>query len=635
MQYDHEDFRKRLMPLIAKNLKLTGAPTFPEQMFWGFTGDAATFDPSNLRESLKDRLHAVTVACRRIDSHKARMLRALRAALIAADAAGSGLPRTGRHTEWIREHFDQMPQCTDRFIQDIVLKRIGDLASAGNWSEAVTWDSAGWNAFQKGCDELPSRAVLLAPCGAGKTLAAWRWIARRVQDTAAKRVLFLYPTRATATEGFKDYVSWAPEADLVHGTARYDLDGMFPVEDPRSGRTFETDPRLFALQHWPKRVFSATVDQFLGFMSYGYGPMCLLPLLAESVIVVDEVHSFDRKMFSALLGFLSVFDVPVLAMTATLPKPRQLQLINAGLYLSNPKPDDLTRAAGAPRYRVSRIDEGDAIKRIREAVQAKKRVLWVVNQVSRAQAVTEKLADNFMPGDMEQSSLKSFRDVRLLCYHSRFTLNDRLRRHRELLGAVRAGEPEAIAVTTQVCEMSLDIDADVLITEACPITSIVQRMGRCRRGRKELASKGPGDVLVYRPAEENVYKSDDLVGLEEFLTFITRKKSVSQTDLEDGLEQYGPNDTEAPRLNSFLASGAYAIGSDDSFREIEEFNVSAIVSRDLSLYQSAGPTERLGYVLPVPKKLHPAADSRLPRYLRVADDRHYHRATGFWDKPLR
>ena len=81
-----------------------------------------------------------------------------------------------------------------------------------------------------------------------------------------------------------------------------------------------------ALQHWSKRIVSATVDQFLGFMAYSYGPVCLLPLLADSVIVVDEVHSFDRAMFSALLGFLKAFDVPVLCMTATLQQGRRRQL---------------------------------------------------------------------------------------------------------------------------------------------------------------------------------------------------------------------------------------------------------------------------------------------------------------------
>ena len=50
---------------------------------------------------------------------------------------------------------------------------------------------------------------------------------------------------------------------------------------------------------WPRRVFSATVDQFLAFLQHDYGSTCLLPLLADSAIVLDEVHSYDRGMFTA------------------------------------------------------------------------------------------------------------------------------------------------------------------------------------------------------------------------------------------------------------------------------------------------------------------------------------------------
>jgi CRISPR-associated endonuclease/helicase Cas3 len=39
-------------------------------------------------------------------------------------------------------------------------------------------------------------------------------------------------------------------------------------------------------------------------MHYEYGPLCLLPLLVESVLVVDEVHSFDKSMFSTLKWFI-------------------------------------------------------------------------------------------------------------------------------------------------------------------------------------------------------------------------------------------------------------------------------------------------------------------------------------------
>ncbi len=280
-------------------------------------------------------------------------------------------------------------------------------------------------------------------------------------------MIFLYPTRATATEGFKDYVSWAPEADakLMHGTAGYDLDGMFPAEDSRKEKRFsETDSRLFAIQHWSKRVFSATVDQFFAFMSYGYGPMCLLPLLADSVIVVDEVHSFDRAMFSTLLGFLKTFDVPVLCMTATLQHGRKKQILPVmkKVYGAEDRPGRLEQIAKAPRYRLSRVDESEIEERIRDAVvNGKSRVLWVVNQVSRAQETYTKLTGLGVP---------------VICYHSRFTLDHRVKRHRETVD-VDQGRPirPRLRSLTQVCEMSLDIDADLLVTEECPIPSLIQQ----------------------------------------------------------------------------------------------------------------------------------------------------------------
>jgi len=615
---DAKDFQATLIPFIMKRLSLNGNPRFPKEKYWGFARESSVFDVSGLRDELRNgRLQKLSKSCRNGASSQGRMLNAVRSALIAADAAGSGLRRTDLSVAgWVRKHLIDSESCDKAFVEQIVESRIGSLRRSNKWSK--------WNEFQIACDSLPARSVLLAPCGAGKTLAAWRWIAAQVARRPAKRILFLYPTRATATEGFKDYVAWAPEAaaSLMHGTADYDLDGMFPGEDPRSGLIFNgVDPRLFALRHWSKRVFSATVDQFFSFLSYSYGPMCLLPVLADSVIVVDEVHSFDRSMFSALLGFLRAFDVPVLCMTATLQSGRKEQLREVMDDVYEDRPGELATIADASRYKVSQIQEDQAEQIVRNAVKAGKRVLWVVNQVSRAQAIAANLADIGKPP---------------ICYHSRFTLNDRVERHRETVAAIKAGQPASVAVATQVCEMSLDIDADFLITEHCPISSLIQRMGRCRRGREELAGKGPGEVYVYKPAEEKVYREIHLSGLDAFLGYLTAKTSVSQTDLENGLAEFGPKTAEAPSLNSFLCSGAYAVSDPetDSFRDIEAFNVQAVLSNELSSYLSAPKDKQPGFILPVPRKLKPETDTRLPRWLHVADERHYDPKTGFWDTPI-
>ena len=153
----------------------------------------------------------------------------------------------------------------------------------------------------------------------GKTIAAWRWAEAQAKTHAFGRVIFLYPTRGTSTEGFRDYVSWAPDAALVHGTSTYELEAMAQNPDDSRGASIrlpsQDTERLFALGYWPMKYFSATVDQFLSFLEHSYRSTCLLPALADSVLIVDEVHSFDAKMFESLVVFLKTFDMPVLCMS--------------------------------------------------------------------------------------------------------------------------------------------------------------------------------------------------------------------------------------------------------------------------------------------------------------------------------
>ncbi len=314
-------------------------------------------------------------ASRLRDDATRRRVAAIRAALIVADAVGSAEVRMKHEhgesaestiAQWVRECFSTVLTGDDVWTK-ITKKRIAELRNRKRWNDTgghAYEDERGFSEFQVGIVQQGHRVLLTAPCGSGKTLAAWNWIKAQLDRELAARVLFLYPTRATATEGFRDYVSWAPEdeAGLLSGTADYELQGMFETPDDttdsRKNREYRSDPRLYALGHWKKRIFSATADQFFPFMQYSYGPICRLPLLVESVLVVDEVHSFDKSMFSTLKRFLKEFPtIPVLCMTATLPAERRNDLIACGLKpCPETLPDDLVIDAEYPRYHIEWVE---------------------------------------------------------------------------------------------------------------------------------------------------------------------------------------------------------------------------------------------------------------------------------------
>ena len=577
---------------------------------WSFGGSVG-IDVLGLRDAFKRNL----ARFRRDLEHDAALngiLMASRAALILADSAGSAIVREGKDTVgWLERSFSET--LNGGYIETHVIKpRVQEIQARGRKFR--------WSDFQVATETLPERALLLAPCGSGKTLAAWRWIKARLDERPAERVIFLYPTRATATEGFRDYVSWAPESDasLISGTSAYELQGMFDEpEDERSGKNFSTEDRMFALGYWHRRIFSATVDQFLGFMQQVYRSVCLLPLLADSVVVIDEVHSFDRSLFSALRDFLKHFDIPVLCMTASLPRRRREELTNVcGLTLfpeAGQELADLQCKADMPRYTVCILQSEDEAMEVAErARKGGKRVLWVVNRVDRCQRLARKL--------------------NALCYHSRFKLEDRKERHGEVVRAFKTEGPGVLAITTQVCEMSLDLDADVLISEVAPIPSIIQRMGRCNR--HALPGDGfLGQVFFYVPEDWTPYVDADMTGHSEFLDEIAREP-VSQSFLGELLERYGNAEKDQERYTAFIKNGPWAMAREHTLRDEHDFTVSAVLDSDLPRYfemiKGCMPTD--GLLVPVPRRFS-REHSRLGRFPLIAEAIHYLPQYGFLDHP--
>jgi CRISPR-associated endonuclease/helicase Cas3 len=603
----------------------------------------------------------------RDDREATRWVAAVRAGLIAADSVGSAVVRIddgeggdaiAQIGRWVGDCFEST-LTADEVWREVIERRIDNLRKNRRWDDSTGSsfrDIQGFKPFQADVATKGPRVLMTASCGSGKTLAAWNWITSQLEEQpgTTSRVLFLYPTRATATEGFRDYVSWAPEDDagLLSGTAAYELRDMFTVPDeatdPRRGLTYQSDARLFSLGHWKKRIFSATADQFFPFMQYAYGPLCLLPLLVESIVVVDEVHSFDSSMFSTLKRFLREFpEVPVLCMTATLPRERRKELVGPGGCGLVEYPESTSSPeveATQDRYHVEWIDREGAKSLVRGELLNRRRVLWVSNRVVECQATFKCFSD--LGGDSTDPS-----SIPLFCYHSRFKLKHRMERHKELIAAFQeAAHDESkrqgiLGSTTQVCEMSLDLDAEILVTDLAPIASLIQRMGRSNRDSSKLGSRPIGRVYVLRSqdGQEKPYEKFDLDAAKRFVNEITGRP-ISQDELEQAYRRFDPSAIEPDRLCPFLDSGPYAVGKEESFREIDEFTVPCILDDDLDRYvaeilKAHNPSERIidGYIVPVPRRFanepKPEA-SWFPRWLSVASMLAYDPILGFDETKL-
>jgi CRISPR-associated endonuclease/helicase Cas3 len=625
--YSHHPEITNILNRIAQIAKLERIPELPKEWIKG----------SDLWEKVyweANRIGGKFGQKIKREHEKRALLLGVKAGVMVADSAASGIFRVESSDaieQWIDTTLHQNSITPEELEAKILQPRYRDIAKKSQKTFEL-------KSFQQQAEHLGDRVLLLSGCGTGKTIFAYKWMQGVLARYQAGHIIFLYPTRGTATEGFKDYVSWAPETDasLLTGTAAYELEQIREnPTDSTKGKDYTAEERLYSLGFWGKRFFSATVDQFLSFLTHNYGGICLLPVLADSVVVIDEVHSFSRGMFDKLVSFLEHFDIPVLCMTATLPTTRRIELterlqqkMGKGLTVfptveNRSQLEELEKAENHPRYIVESTDYKTAYQKAIAAYQQGEkngtRILWVANTVDRCRDIANRLSVEL--------------NTEVITYHSRFRLKDRQERHTETVNAFAYSKGErqrAIAVTTQVCEMSLDLDADILITELAPISALVQRFGRSNR-HLSRGEEFRAQILVYEPEKVLPYQKEELDKAKDFLAEITGE--VSQQHLTEKLEIYSIAERFADGGSSFVYGGYWA--TSEPFRDGDDYSVNAILDTDLDevkkLIEQRQPID--GFIVPIPQKyrleMSENRPGNLPRYLAIASSQFYSETRGF------
>lgn len=409
--------------------------------------------------------------------------------------------------------------------------------------------------------------LVRAPTGAGKTDASLLWASLQITNKRADRLIIAMPTRFTSNALSISVAENLSDTGLYHSSAWFN---RFQNKIEKGEVTRQKAERIheFArLLETPVTV--CTIDHLLMALTLTREEHHLITFnMAHSCLVIDEADFYDeftQANILVLLEILKAWNVPVLLMSASLPEAVLVEYKSIGYSVNEIMEDDSDNAR--PRFIIKDIrkyEEPDDISDLLILMAEKRNGVIYANTVDKAISYY-KWYQEYNNNVIEK--------IEICLYHSRFTEPDKERKEKEIIDmlgrkAWEKNKAHGIAIMTQIGEMSINISADMMISDICPIDRLTQRAGRmCRFDKSKI-----GKLYVVVPQKDDClypapYGSFDLhakswsscVSLSKTIQLL-KKKSYCAGELVDLLNavyeqriNYSPKSIEnANNLKSYF-----------------------------------------------------------------------------------
>ena len=398
----------------------------------------------------------------------------------------------------------------------------------------------------------PGLVILEAPMGLGKTEAALVGAEELAVKSGRSGLFFGLPTQATSNGIFPRIISWLKKQSvelgekrglrLVHGKAFLNEEynnltsaSNIDVDGDNEGR------EGFVVNQWFCGKKTAIMDDFvvgtvdqLLMMALRQKHLALRHLgISKKVVVIDEVHAYDAYMDQYLnmaLEWLGAYNVPVILLSATLPKKSRVDFIKhylkgKGVKLSK---EDMSSLM-LEDYPLITYTDNDKALNVKDFAPIEDKSIEIKYTDTEN---LPKLMDSLLDGggnagvivntvkkaqDIAKELSEKFGDEKVMLLHSSFIATDRVKNEEKLmkyLGKDGDRPKKLIVVGTQVIEQSLDIDFDVMISDIAPVDLLIQRMGRLHRHTRDNRPKKHKKPVLY------------VVGNDKNLEFESGSKAV-------------------------------------------------------------------------------------------------------------
>lgn len=360
-----------------------------------------------------------------------------------------------------------------------------------------------------------SNVIMQAPTGSGKTWASILpyLIARKENINFPNKLIYVLPLRALANSLYTDIKN---NKFIKENNIKVTIQTGEHNEDP-----YFLDGDI---------IFT-TIDQVLSSV------LCIPFSLSKrqwninagailtSYLVFDEFHLLDPKRalantFILLRKFKD--KIPFCLMTATLSN-KLLDLMCKELNADRVAIDD---------RKLGEIKSQNNKKRYIEVLQHPITPDDVINKHKRLSIVicntVQRCQKLYLEIKKKIKNNAKFRNTKIICINSRFVSEDRKKIEEMIRNTFEKGSMEnAILISTQIIEVGIDISCDTMHTEISPISSFLQRIGRCARYEGE-----EGRVFIYDVLKENRKKPYLPYDDELCIQTLVALEKMSKTNLD-------------------------------------------------------------------------------------------------------
>lgn len=376
---------------------------------------------------------------------------------------------------------------------------------------------------------------LEAPTGSGKTLTSINLAMKLLEEKNINKIFYVFPFNTLVEQTKKQLENIF--ADVLNIEV---INSITPIKEKTDSQQEDMESKY--QESYMNRLFfhnELILTTHISFFNILFGTTKEdnFPLwqLANSVIILDEIQSYDNKLWSYMIKFFSIYakalNMKIVIMSATLPKFDNLidneenknifeELIkNKDEYFQSVYFKNRVEIDFSLLEEYKNTDYDILIEKLDEEKGKYSKIVFEFIKKDSAREFFEKIEDD--------SRFRSFEIFELSGDDNKATREhviNKIKNEKSL---------KIILIATQVIEAGVDIDMDLGFKDISTIDSEEQFIGRINRSCLKLENEYKPKVYFFNKDEENkIYKEDNRI--EDNL----RKKEFRKVLLDKNFESF-------------------------------------------------------------------------------------------------